>query len=150
MKSSKTIFLATLAAAGLFAAGSAFGQDTTTNAPAAGASTNAAPRGMRGRMDIGKMLNLTDDQKAKVQPILDAQREKARAIMQDDSLSQDDKRTKMKALRDDTSAQLKPILTPEQFQKWQTMQTRMRRMSPPAGGAPAPGGPPAPAAPPQQ
>jgi hypothetical protein len=56
----------------------------------------------------------------------------------------------MKALRDDTSAQLKPILTPEQFQKWQTMQTRMRRMSPPAGGAPAPGAPPAPAAPPQQ
>ncbi len=150
MKLSKTMFLAALTAASLFTAGSAFGQDTTTNAPAAGMSTNAPPR-MRGRMDIGKMLDLTDDQKAKVQPILDAQREKARAIMQDDSLSQDDKRAKMKEIRDDTNAQLKPILTPEQFQKWQTMQTRMRRMSPPAGGAPAPGGPATPPpAPPQQ
>jgi Spy/CpxP family protein refolding chaperone len=152
MKLSKTMFLAALTAASLFAAGSAFGQDATTNAPAAGASTNAPPRGMRGRMDIAKMLNLTDEQKAQVQPILDAQRQKARDIMQDDSLSQDDKRAKMKEIRDDTTAQLKPILTPEQFQKWQTMQTRMRRMSPPPGGAPAPGGgaPATPPTPPQQ
>jgi Spy/CpxP family protein refolding chaperone len=149
MKLSKTLFLAALTAASLFAAGSAFGQDTT-NAPAAGAPTNAPPRGMRGRMDIGKMLNLTDDQKAKVQPILDAQRAKMNAVRQDTSLSQDDMRAKMKQIRDDTTAQLKPILTPEQFQKWQTMQTRMRRMSPPGGNAPAPGAPPAPATPPQQ
>jgi periplasmic protein CpxP/Spy len=150
MKLSKTMFLAALTAAGLFAAGSAFGQQATTNAPAAGASTNAPPRAPRGRMDIAKMLDLTDDQKAKVQPILDAQRQKMRDVMQDDSLSQDDKRTKMKALRDDTNAQLKPILTPEQFQKWQAAQARMRRMAPPGGNAPAPGAPPAPAAPPQQ
>jgi protein CpxP len=153
MKLSKTMFLAALTAAGLFAAGPAFAQDAATNAPAAGASTNAPPRGTRGRMDIAKMLDLTDDQKAKVQPIMDAQREKMRAVMQDDSLSQDDKRTKMKAIRDDTTAQLKPILTPEQLQKWQAAQTRMRRMSPPGGNAPAPGAPatPAtPAAPPQQ
>ena len=147
MKLSKTMFLAALTAASLFAAGMAFGQDTTTNAPASGASTNAPPRAPRGRMDIGKALNLTDDQKAKVQPILDAQRAKMNAVRQDTSLSQDDMRAKMKQIRDDTTAQLKPILTPEQFQKWQTMQTRMRRMSPPGGNPPAPA---APATPPQQ
>jgi Spy/CpxP family protein refolding chaperone len=147
MKLSKTTFLAALMAASLFAAGSALGQNATTNAPAAGASTKA-PRS--GRMDVAKMLNLTDDQKAKVQPILDAQRTKARAVFQDDSLSQDDKRTKLKAIHDETAAQLKPILTPEQFATWQKMQTRMRRMSPPGGNAPAPSAPPAPAAPPQQ
>jgi protein CpxP len=151
MKLSKTTFLAALTAASLFAAGPAFGQDATTNAPATGATTNAPPRAPRGRMDVAKMLNLTDDQKAQVQPILDAQRQKMNAVRQDTSLSPDDMRAKMKQIRDDTSTQLKPILTPEQFQKWQTMQTRMRRMSPPPGGnAPAPGAPPAPAAPPQQ
>lgn len=150
MKLSKSTFLAALTAASLFAAGSAFAQDATTNAPAAGATTNTPPRGMRGRMDIAKALNLTDAQKAQVQPILDAQRDKMRAVFQDDSLSQDDKRAKMKQIRDDTTAQLKPILTPEQFATWQKMQTRMRRMSPPGGNAPAPGAPAAPAAPPQQ
>jgi Spy/CpxP family protein refolding chaperone len=139
MKLSKTTFLAALTAASLFAAGSAFGQNTTPNAPAPGASTKAP----RARMDIAKMLNLTDDQKAKVQPIMDAQREKMRAVFQDDSLSTDDKRAKMKAIRDDTNAKLKPILTPEQFQKWQAMQTRVRRMSPPGGNPPAPAAPPA-------
>jgi Spy/CpxP family protein refolding chaperone len=152
MKLSKTTFLTALAAASLFTAGSAFGQNTTPapNAPAAGAPTTP-PGAPRARMDIAKALNLTDDQKAKVQPILDAQRQKARAVMQDDSLSTDDKRAKMKEIRDATAAQLKPILTPEQLATWQKMQTRMRRMAPPAGGAaPAPGGPPAaPATPPQ-
>ncbi|HTR42280.1 MAG TPA: hypothetical protein VMH87_11755 [Pseudomonadales bacterium] len=149
MKLSKTMFLAALTAASLLTAGSAYAQDTTTKAPDAGASTNAPPHTPRNRMDIAKMLDLTDDQKAKVQPILDAQRTKGRAIMQDDSLSQDDKRTKMKALRDDTSAQLKPILTPEQYQKWQSISTRTRR-TPPGGNAPAPGAPSATPPPPQQ
>lgn len=149
MKLRKTTFLAALAAASLFAAGSAFAQNATTNAPGAGASTTAPPRAPRQRMDIAKALNLTDDQKAKVQPILDAQREKMRAVFQDDSLSPDDKRAKMKTIRDDTNAQLKPILTPEQFATWQKLQTRVRRMAPPGGNAPTPGAPPA-AAPPQQ
>jgi periplasmic protein CpxP/Spy len=148
MKLSKTTFLAALTAASLFTAGSALGQNATTPAPApGGGSPTTPPSTPRPRMDIAKMLNLTDDQKAKVQPILDAQREKMRAVFQDDSLSSDDKRTKMKAIRDDTNAQLKPILTPEQYQKWQSMQSRMRRVAPPGGNTPAPGAPPAATAP---
>ena len=142
MKLSKITFLAALTAASLFTAGTAYGQDTTTNAPSAGASTNTPPRAARGRMDIAKMLDLTDDQKAKVQPILDAQRAKMNDVRQDTSLSPDDMRAKMKEIRDDTTAQLKPILTPEQLDKWQKMQARMRRMSPPAGTPAAPGTPP--------
>jgi Spy/CpxP family protein refolding chaperone len=141
MKLSKTMILAALTAASLFAAGSAPGQNTTPNAPAGGASTTTPPRAPRQRMDIAKMLNLTDDQKAKVQPILDAQRQKMRAVFQDDSLQPEDKRTKLKAIQEDTSAQLKPILTPEQFATWQKLQTRVRRMSPPGGNAPTPGAP---------
>jgi len=147
MKLSKTTFLVALTAASLFAAGSAPGQNTTPNTPAAPGATTKAPRT---RPDVAKMLNLTDDQKAKVQPILDAQREKMRAVFQDDSLSPDDKRAKMKTIRDDTNAKLKPILTPEQYATWEKMQTRMRRMAAPGGNAPAPGAPAAPSTPPKQ
>jgi Spy/CpxP family protein refolding chaperone len=146
MKLSKTMFLAALAAAGLFAVGTASAQDATTNAPAAGASTNAAPHSMRRGPDIAKLLNLTDDQKAQVMPIMDAQRSKSRAVMQDDSLSTDDKRAKIKAIRDETNAQLKTILTADQYAKWQQAQARMRRMTTPPANSPAPA--PAPAAPP--
>lgn len=147
MKLNKTLFLAALTAASLLAVNSVNAQDSTTPP---GASTNAPPRAMRTRPDIAKILDLTDDQKAKVQPILDAEREKMRALFQDSSLSQDDRRAKMKAIRDDVNAQLKPILTPEQFEKWQKISTRGRRMAPPPGGANGPATPPPAATPPQQ
>jgi len=140
MKLRKTMFLTALAAAGLFAVGSASAQDAATNAPAAGAITNAAPHSMRRGPDIAKLLNLTDDQKAQVMPIMDAQRKKMSALYNDDSLSTDDKRAKIKAIRYETNAQLKTILTADQYAKWQQSQARMRRMSPPA--APAPAAPP--------
>ena len=39
----------------------------------------------------------------------------------DTSLTPEDRRAKMKALRDDTTTQMKAVLTPEQFDKWQKM-----------------------------
>jgi hypothetical protein len=47
---------------------------------------------------------------------------------------------KMKTIRDDSDTKLKAILTPDQFQQWQNMESRMRgpRNGPPPG-APPPG-----------
>jgi len=152
MKLNKTLMLAALTVGGLLAISSANAQDAGTPSGAA-TTTNTAPPAVHRRPDIAMMLNLTDDQKAKVQPILDAQREKIRAVFQDSSLSPGDRRAKIAAIRADTTAQLKPILTPDQFAKWQKMGSRMRRMAPPPGSpTPAPATPPpAPApAPPQQ
>jgi len=152
MKLNKTMLLAALAG-GLLAGGSALAQDSSTNTPAAPPANNA-PR-MRGQQSfdsIATTLALTDDQKAKVKPIIDSMHTQISAVVQDSSLSRDDRRTKIKAIRDDINAQLKAILTPDQYQKWTTMNARVRRMSPP-GGAPAPGAPatpPAAPAPPTQ
>ncbi len=55
-------------------------------------------------------LNLTADQKAKVQPIVDQARPQIRAI-------HEDAMQKTKALMDSTMAQIRPLLTPEQQQK---------------------------------
>ena len=44
---------------------------------------------------------------------------------------------KMKAIREGTATQMKAVLTADQFQKWQDMQSQMRTRRP---GGPPPGG----------
>lgn len=136
MKLSKTIFFTALAAGSLIAGGSALAQDTT-NVPAATPSTNNPPvrphimyRGASIER-LAQILNLTDAQKAQVQPILDTERQKMRDLRENTGLSMDEKRSKMKELRENTTAQLQPILTPEQFAKWQNMTHPRRPGRPP-------------------
>jgi periplasmic protein CpxP/Spy len=139
MKLTKATLLAALTAAGLLACGQAFAQDTTPNTPPAGTSTNAAPRmGRAFNMDrLVKALNLTDDQKPKVQPILDSWHTQTMAVFTDSTLSRDDKRAKVKTIHDDTTAKLQPILTADQLATWNKIsQPRQRRQ-------PAPAAPPA-------
>jgi Spy/CpxP family protein refolding chaperone len=112
-------------------------------------------RGQAGFDRMAEQLNLTDEQKPKVQSILDTQRQKIRELRQDpnfNGLSQEDRRAKMKAIQDDMVTQMKAVLTADQFQKWQDMQSQMRNRrpgGPPLGGNPPPAGTPPPAAPPQ-
>jgi Spy/CpxP family protein refolding chaperone len=134
MKLTKTFVFTALAAGSMIACGSAFAQDATNApAPAPEISTNyppARPHPMyRGASieRLAQMLNLTDDQKAQVEPILTAERQKMRDLRNDTSLTTDEKRSKMKEIRDDTTAQLQPILTPDQFAKWQSMTHPPRR-----------------------
>ena len=154
MKSNKTILLTVLAVGGMLACVSVRAQENT-NTPAVAPSTNAAPHHpmmMRGpSMDrLAQMLNLTPDQKAKVEPVIDQRNEKMRAVFQDQTLSRDDKMAKIKQIRSDTDTQMKAILNDDQFAQWQKLtQPRQRRpMTPPPaapGASAAPGAPNAPA-----
>lgn len=139
MKLTKTMFLTALAIGGLLTCGQLRAQPAPGSPPAGGPATNTAPMMPRGGgIDrLAQVLNLTDDQKTQFEAILNAQRQKMMTIRQDDTLSTDDKRAKSKALRDDTNAQLKNILSADQYQKWLTMQTRARRMTPPPPPVPA-------------
>jgi Spy/CpxP family protein refolding chaperone len=88
---------------------------------------------MRERMqETARELNLTDEQKEKLQTIIRGQAEKLRELRQDTSLSQPEKAEKFKAIREDIIAEVKKVLSPEQFEKWQAKQGQT------AGGA---GGP---------
>jgi periplasmic protein CpxP/Spy len=132
MKSTKTLLFAALAVGSLLVGLPANAQDSTNAAPAARAGGN---RGMRGGPNIDQLateLKLTDDQKAKVKPILEAQRQKMTDLRQDTTLSQEDRRTKMQAIREDTLKQMKEVLTPEQYDQYQKMGQRNRRNAPPA------------------
>jgi|HubBroStandDraft_2_1064218.scaffolds.fasta_scaffold130451_2 Spy/CpxP family protein refolding chaperone len=142
MKVTKPMIIAALVAGNLFAWNLALRADDSTNTPPA----DNHGSGMRGRPDFAKELNLTDDQKPKFKAIMDAQMQKMRDLRQDDSLSQDDRRTKMKAIHDDTATQLKTVLTADQFAKWQKMSQHWHR--PPPDGENGAGTPP-PDAPPQ-
>ena len=67
------------------------------------------------------MLNLTDDQKAKIKPILENESTQVQALHQDTSLSMQDRRTKMRDIHDSTLSQVRPLLTSDQQTKLDSM-----------------------------
>ena len=70
------------------------------------------------RMDVMQQLNLTDEQKAKLVKLHEDQRTKMDSI-RNSSLSEEEKTTQLKALRDSQRKSMEDVLTPEQKTKWQ-------------------------------
>jgi protein CpxP len=70
---------------------------------------------------LSERLNLTDDQKAKVKPILEDQTQQMKAVRADSSLSQEQKRAKMKSIHESSHDQINAVLTPEQQAKFKQM-----------------------------
>jgi protein CpxP len=145
MKVTKPMFIAALVAGNLFAWNLALRADDSTNTPPANPPASDVKSPARGFDRLSELLNLTADQKPKVKAIMDAQMQKMRDLREDTGLSQDDRRTKMKAIHDDTATQLKAVLTADQFAKWQKMSQHMHH-APPGGengaGTPPSGAPP--------
>ena len=96
--------------------------------PVALAKTPAMPapqaadkeKGMHGGMHGGGLqaavesLNLTDEQKPKVKDIFADAKTKSQAVSSDTTLSEEQKKTKMKELHSGIMAKLNEVLTPEQ------------------------------------
>jgi Spy/CpxP family protein refolding chaperone len=81
----------------------------------------AAPQASEGRSGVRDMyqqtvneLNLSDDQKGKVNDIFTDAKAKREAIFKDTTLSQDQKKEKMKGLHEETRTKVNEVLTPEQ------------------------------------
>lgn len=66
-------------------------------------------------------LTLTADQQAKLKPILEDQAKQQRALRDDAALSDEDRRKKSTALREEFNGKIKAVLTPEQQTKWEKM-----------------------------
>ena len=72
-----------------------------------------------GRLEcLSKELNLTDDQKGKVKPILEDETKQSRAAREDTSLSEDQKHDKMKQIHETANSKINDILTPDQQKKF--------------------------------
>lgn len=70
---------------------------------------------------LTEKLNLTDEQKAKLKPILQDQEQQLKAVRDDTSLSQEQKIAKKKAIHESFHDQINSVLTPEQQDKFKQM-----------------------------
>jgi periplasmic protein CpxP/Spy len=70
---------------------------------------------------LSSELNLTEDQKTKLKPILQNEMAQAKTVHDDSSMSADAKQAKMKEIHASAKQQMNEILTPDQQQKLATM-----------------------------
>ena len=70
---------------------------------------------------LSEKLNLTEDQKAKLKPILEDQAEQLRSLRNDTSLTPEQKAAKKKAIHETTHDQINAVLTPDQQAKFKEM-----------------------------
>ena len=73
---------------------------------------------------LSTQLNLTDEQKEKLKPMLQEEFTKVRELRQNDTLSREEKTAKLKELRADLQKKVETVLTAEQKEKWKKIQQR--------------------------
>jgi len=73
---------------------------------------------------LAKKLNLSSDQQAKVQDILQSELSDMQKIHSDSSLAQPDRHSKMMEMHKTANDQIRALLNPDQQKKWDTMQAR--------------------------
>jgi|SRR5581483_8575749 periplasmic protein CpxP/Spy len=123
--------LCLLTVSALVAIGAAIGapQDQPA-APAAPANGQAPHR----RMDpdrqvkmLTKKLNLTADQQTQIRSILTDRQQQFENIRNDSSLAPQDRREKMRSLREDSEGKIKAVLTDSQKQTYDQMREQMHQ-----------------------
>jgi periplasmic protein CpxP/Spy len=132
---------------GVAMVGVAVAQDQAPPPPPAGTAMQG-PGGGRGGMDPGhradmlkQNLSLSDDQTAQVKTIFEDSRTKMEGLRSNSSLSQDDRRSQMMAIRKAESDKVNALLTPDQKTKYAALEEQMRgrmRGGAPNGGTPQP------------
>jgi Spy/CpxP family protein refolding chaperone len=74
---------------------------------------------------LTEKLNLTEDQQAKLKPILEDQSKQIKAIHDDASLAPADRQAKMKEVHESSTEKINAVLTPDQQAKWKQMRQEM-------------------------
>jgi Spy/CpxP family protein refolding chaperone len=75
---------------------------------------------------LSKELNLTDEQKAQVKPILEDQSKQMKTTREETTLTDEQKHEKMKQIHHSTNAKINEILTPEQKKKFDQLQDQQK------------------------
>jgi len=88
-------------------------------APAAAPA--GASEGAKKLQAIAQQLNLTPEQKIKLLPVLETEAPKLKAVKENTSLPPRQKLQQIRAIHEESDAKIKPILTPDQYTKWQQM-----------------------------
>jgi Spy/CpxP family protein refolding chaperone len=101
-------------------------QDTAPAAPQQGAGMQGPRRGGDMTAMMTRQLDLTPDQQTQVKAINDDSRSQMMALRNDTSTPQADKRTKMMDIRKSSDDKIRALLTDEQKTKFDAMQARMQ------------------------
>ena len=125
-----------------FGAGNAFGQDAQDAPPPQQSGQQPEQQsgpGMGRRMGhrpmmsvddqiqhLTKKLKLSDDQQAKLKPILEQQNKQMEQIHNDSSLSREERFSKMQGLRQSSDTQIKSVLNEEQQKSFDKMREEQR------------------------
>jgi len=105
-------------------------------APQAQPSPSGAASGRtQTQSDPDNPLNLTDEQKEKLRPIVADENQQLETLRSDTSMSQEQKMQKANQIRESASPKIKAILTPEQLKKLAELQDQakqQRQSAPPS------------------
>ncbi len=111
----------------------AFAQQAQPTLPENSPNANApyhhghhAPNPQKQAEFISKKLNLSADQTAKLTPIFADRDQKFQALMQDQSLTPQQRHEQMKAIHQSTEQQLATVLSPDQLQQLKSMRHNHR------------------------
>lgn len=117
MKKSNELILIVALMVAAFVVPNLHAQNPADTPEGGAAAPHAGARGEKARDMLGQMakeLDLTDAQKAQMKPILKQAAEERKALMEDTSLTMEQKREKGMALRKSTEDKVDAILTSEQ------------------------------------
>jgi periplasmic protein CpxP/Spy len=81
---------------------------------------------------LSQQLNLTDQQRAKIRPVLRHEIERIMQVRSNTSLSQGESQRRIKLIHGDTHQRIGEFLTPEQKKQWQ--ESRQAQRGAPQGG----------------
>jgi hypothetical protein len=74
--------------------------------------------------ELTRKLKLTSDQQTKVQDILQSEHSQMETLHQDNSMSQQDRRSKMMDIHQNSDTQIRALLDSTQQKKWDEMQAK--------------------------
>jgi Spy/CpxP family protein refolding chaperone len=97
-------------------------QGARLGGPAGGKNTLAKER----FQDIAAQLQLTDQQKQQLKPILRDEAQKLKSLWAETGITKRQKHVQLNQIRQEFTAKVKAILTPEQFAKWQNLRGELR------------------------
>jgi len=85
-------------------------------------------RGMRGGRgnNFLQSLNLSQDQRQKMRPIMQEQRQQMRQVFQDQSLSRQQRMEKMRQIRENTNSRIRALLNPDQQKTFDAHEQQMK------------------------
>ncbi|WP_047486959.1 hypothetical protein [Terriglobus sp. TAA 43] len=116
-----------------FAGTAAFAQTAASQAQTAAPQTQVAHKHHRGAhnphktaLKMGKKLGLSQDQTAKLEPILAERQQKMKALRTDTTLTADQKKDQRRQIQESTQTEMSGVLTPDQMQQLKTMRQAHR------------------------